>query len=292
MRHALLRHRIPPQTDRRAGDHIDRSTRGDLGYRRPSRCQDAGLPGAGRSRYLRPVRVPRRGPAPVPRQAHLQEAAADDRGTRAVRSGHRRRRRARGEGVGPRPRGDALHALVRSHDRLHGREARLVPDADRRRPDDRRVLRPEPGAGRAGRELVPVGRHPRDVRGPRLHRLGRHLADLPPGRAERRHADDPDGLRLVHRRGARPQDPAAALAGGARQARAARPALVRQQRSRSASSRTSDPSRSTSSSTAGSPSTVPTSCSPAGPCSGPLRPRARSWRTSTSARSASGSWRS
>ena len=40
--------------------------------------------------------------------------------------------------------------------------------------------------------------------------------------------DDPDRLRLVHRRGARPQDPAPALAGGAGQAGAARPALVRQ----------------------------------------------------------------
>ena len=69
-----------------------------------------------------------------------------------------------------------LHALVRADDRLDGREARLVPDPDRRRPDDRRVLRPEPGPGRAGRELVPVGRHPRHVRGARLHRLGRHLA--------------------------------------------------------------------------------------------------------------------
>ena len=193
-------------------------------------AQDAGLPGAGRGRHLRPVRVPRSGPAPVPRQADLQEAAAHDRGARAVRSGHRRRRRARREGVGAGPRGDPLHALVRPDDRLHGREARFVPDADRRRPDDRRVLRPEPGPGRAGRELVPVGRHPRHVRGARLHRLGRHLADLPAGRAERRDADDPDGLRLVHRRGARPQDPAAPLPGGARQARAARPALVRQHR--------------------------------------------------------------
>ncbi len=57
--------------------------------------------------------------------------------------------------------------------------------------------------GRAGREFVPVGRHPRHVRGPRLHRLGRHQPDLPPGRAERRHADDPDGVRVVHGRGAR-----------------------------------------------------------------------------------------
>ena len=87
-----------------------------------------------------------------------------------------------------------------------------------------RNLRP----GRARRELVPVGRPARDLRGARLHRLGRHQPDLPPGRAQRRHADDPDRLRLVHRRGARLQDPAPALAGGARQPGAPRPALVRQ----------------------------------------------------------------
>ena len=92
----------------------------------------------------------------------------------------------------------------------------------------RRVLGPEPAPGRARRVVVPVGRHPRHVRGARLHRVGRHLADLPPGRAQRRHAHDPDRVRLVHRRGARPQDPAAALAGGARQAGAAGPPLVRQ----------------------------------------------------------------
>ena len=149
-------------------------------------------------------------------------------GARAVRSGDRRRGRPRREGVGAGPRRDPLHPLVRADDRLDRREARLVPDPDRRRPDDRRVLRQEPGPGRAGRQLVPVGRDPGDVRGPRLHRLGRHLADLPPGRAERRHDDDPDGLRLVHGRGARPQDPAAALAGGPRQAGPPRPALVRQ----------------------------------------------------------------
>ena len=55
------------------------------------------------------------------------------------------------------------------------------------------------------------------------------------------------------------------------------------------SSRASAPSRSTSSSTACSPSSGPTSSSPAGPSSVPRRPRARSSRTSTSARSATGS---
>ena len=130
--------------------------------------------------------------------------------------------------MGAGPRRDPLHPLVRADDRLDGREARLVPDADRRRPHDRRVLRPEPGPGRAGRELVPVGRPAGDLRGARLHRLGRHQPDLPPGRGQRRHPDDPDGLRVVHRRGARLQDPAPALAGGARRPGAPGAALVRQ----------------------------------------------------------------
>ena len=200
----------------------------DIAAHRVAKTQD--YLEARRGRHLRPVRVPRGGPAPVPRQADLPEAPPHHRRARAVRSSHRRRRRAWREGMGARPRGHPLHALVRADDRLHRREARLVPDPDRRRPDDRRVLRPEPGPGRAGRELVPVGRHPRHVRSARLHGLGRHLADLPAGRAERRDAHHPDGVRLVHRRGARPQDPVAPLAGSARQARAARPALVRQHR--------------------------------------------------------------
>ena len=127
-----------------------------------------------------------------------------------------------------RPRCDPLHPLVRADDRLHRREARLVPEPDRRRPHDRRVLGPDADPGRARRVVVPVGRDPGDVRGPRLHRVGRDVADLPAGRAQRRHHDDPDRLRLVHGRGARPQDPAPALAGGPGQGGAARPALVRQ----------------------------------------------------------------
>ena len=142
--------------------------------------------------------------------------------------GDRRRGGAWGQGVGPVPRGDPLHPLVRADDRLHGREARLVPQPDRRRPDGRRVLGPQPPPGRAGRQLVPVGRHPIDLRGARLHRLGPHQPDLPAGRAQRRHAHHPDRVRLVHGRGARSQDPHAALAGGPGHPGAARAALVRQ----------------------------------------------------------------
>ena len=197
-----------------------------------------------------------------------------------------------GEGMGAGPGGHPLHALVRADDRLDRREARFVPDPDRRRQDDRRVLRPEPGPGRAGRELVPVGRDPGHVRGPRLHRLGRHVADLPPGRAERRHPHDPDGLRVVHR--ARPSTTRSRSCARRRRwaSRRSGSCAGSATRAPSASSPTSAPSRSTSWSTAAWPSSGLTCCSPAARCSAPRRPRARSWRTSTSARSASGSWRS
>ena len=206
----------------------DRPTDRHLGDRPAPGRQDPGLPQGRRRRHLRRVRLRRGRPAAVPGQADLPQAPPDDRRPRAVRSGDRRRRRPWREGMGARPRGDPLHALVRADDRLDRREARLVPDPDRRRPDHRRVLRQEPGPGRAGRQLVPVGRPARDLRGPRLHRLGRHQPDLPAGRAQRRHDDDPDRVRVVHGRGARLQDPAAALAGGARRTGPAGPALVRQ----------------------------------------------------------------
>ena len=49
-----------------------------------------------------------------------------------------------------------------------------APDGRRHR--DRRVLRQGAHPGRAGRVVVPDRRHPRDVRGARLHRLGPDLA--------------------------------------------------------------------------------------------------------------------
>ena len=58
----------------------------------------------------------------------FREAAPDHRRPRAVRSGDRRCGRARREGMGDGARRHPLHALVRADDRLHGREARLVPE--------------------------------------------------------------------------------------------------------------------------------------------------------------------
>ena len=98
---------------------------------------------------------------------------------------------------------------------------------DRRRRRDRRVLRQGAHPGRAGRVVVPDRRHPGDVRGARLHRLGPDVAGLHPREPQRRAAVHPDGVRVVDGRGAGPQDPAAALDGRAVAARpCARSALL------------------------------------------------------------------
>ncbi len=86
---------------------------------------------------------------------------------------------------------------------------------DRRRHGDRRLLRQGADPGRARRLHLPDRRHPRHLRGARLHRLGPDLPRLPPREPERRAALHPDRVRLLDRRGARPQDPAAALDGRA-----------------------------------------------------------------------------
>ena len=97
---------------------------------------------------------------------------------------------------------DPLHALVPAAHRHHRREARLVLRPHRRRQRDRRVLRQGADPGRAGRLVVPDRRHPRHVRGPRLHRLGSDVARLHPREPERRAALHPDRVRVVDRRGA------------------------------------------------------------------------------------------
>ena len=101
--------------------------------------------------------------------ARLRRSIAQSRAARPVA---RRRRRQRDEGLGHRARRDPLHPLVPADDRPDRREARLVPDADRRRPRRRRVQRQGAGPRRARRLELPLRRHPRHLRGPRLHRLG------------------------------------------------------------------------------------------------------------------------
>ena len=102
-------------------------------------------------------------------------------------------------------------STAEKHDSFYG--------PDRRRQRDRRVLGQGADPGRARRVLVPDRRHPRDVRGPRLHRVGPDLAGVHPREPERRAALHPDRVRVVDRRGARQQDPAAALDGRAVAAR-------------------------------------------------------------------------
>ena len=98
------------------------------------------------------------------------------------------------------------------------------------------------GDGRAiaefsGKELVkgepdaisfPVRRHPRHLRGPRLHRLGPDQPAPTSWRPQRRDAGHPDRVPELDRRGARQEDAAAALDGGAVQAGPAHPQAVRQ----------------------------------------------------------------
>ena len=189
--------------------------------------------------------LPRR-PAPAPAQARLQGAAAHARARRGARHDARRRGRAGDEGVGDGEGRHPLHALVPAADRLDRREARLLLRPRRRRQRDRRVLRQGADPGRARRLLVPDRRHPRDVRGPRLHRLGPDLARVRPREPQRRAAVHPDRVHLLDRRGARQQDPAAALDGRALRRGRARAGAARRSTTPSACSRRPAASRSTS----------------------------------------------
>ena len=100
-------------------------------------------------------------------------------------------------------------------------------EPDRRRLRDRRVRRQDAHPGRARRVELPERRPARHVRGPRLHRLGRHQPGVHPREPERQHALHPDGVRLDDRRGARQEDAAAALAAGDGHPGRAHPEAVR-----------------------------------------------------------------
>ncbi len=209
-----------------------------------------------RARLARPdpprqpgVRVERVQPgraAPAAAEGRVQGAEEDARARRGARHLAGRRRRAGDEGVGAGARRHALHALVSAADGLHRGEARLLLRPRRRRHRDRRVLRQGADPGRARRLLLPHRRHPRHLRGARLHRVGPHLAGVPAGEPQRRAAVHPHGVHVVDRRGARPQDPAAALDGRALRRGDPRAASCSASTTRSACSRRSAPSRSTS----------------------------------------------
>ena len=106
----------------------------------------------------------------------------------------------------------------------------LEPDGDGG--VDRRVRRQDAHPGRARRVELPQRRPPGHLRGPRLHRLGRHQPGVHPREPEREHAVHPDGVRVVDRRGARQEDAAAALAAGHGQAGRAGAEAVRARRAR------------------------------------------------------------
>ena len=152
--------------------------------------------------------------ATIEHSAPLDPAVAD-----VVAVGH--------EGLGDGEGRDPLRARLLPADRADRREARQLPRAGRRRLGARRVRRQDPDPGRAGRVQLPQRRPAQHVRGPRLHRLGRHQPGVHPREPERQHAVHPDGLRVDDRRGARPQDAAAALAAGDGRAGRARPEAVR-----------------------------------------------------------------
>src|SRR5215207_3461981 len=182
----------------------------------PQRRRDGPVrPDAGRRLRVRRERLLARRPAPAALADRLQAPAGDAGQRAAARSCACGRGRVRDEGVGDGARRDALHALVPAAHGLDRREARLVLLADRRRQRAGGVLRQGADPGRAGRVVVPDRRHPGDVRGARLHRLGPVVAGVHPREPERGAALHPDRFRLVDRRGARPQDPAAALDGRA-----------------------------------------------------------------------------
>ncbi len=137
--------------------------------------------------------------ARAPAQGHLQGARQDHQRGPAARHRGGQRRGARHEGVGGRKRRDALHALVPAPHGHHLRKARRLPRPERRRPCHHDLFRQGADPRRAGRVVVSQRRHPRHLRGPRLHGLGPDELRL----HQRRGLVHPDGVLLLHRRGAR-----------------------------------------------------------------------------------------
>ena len=185
-------------------------------------------------------------PAPAAAQGRLPQALQDARQGRGARHVAGRLGRARDEGVGAGEGRDPLRARLPAADRPDRREARQLLRADRRGHGAGRVLRQGADPGRARRVVVPVRRPALDVRGPRLHRLGSDQPGVHPGEPQRRAAVHPDRVRLLDRRGAGQQDPAAALDGRAVEVGDARAEAVRQRPRPSGSSPASARSRSTS----------------------------------------------
>ena len=152
-----------------------------------------------RRRTLRRRHLFEAGHAEAAAQGGLQIAAAHHRSRRAARSAHRRHRGRLDEGLGGRTRRDPLHPLVPAAHRPHGREARFAGVSRRHGRRDLQLLGLRPDAERTRRLVIPLRRPARDVRGPRLHRVGRDLAGVPQSSWQHRHALHPDGVRFVDR---------------------------------------------------------------------------------------------
>ena len=216
------------------------------------------VPGEEPGSSLRFQRVHHGGDAAAAAQVGVQIGRRHHREGRQAGPGRRRLGRLGDEGLGAVEGRHALRARLLSDDGTDRREARQLPGAGLRRPDAGRVRGQDPDPGRTGRIQLPVGRTAQHLRGPRLHRLGRHQPGLHPGEPERQHAVYPDGVRVDDRRGAGLQDAAAAQPAGDGHPRRAHPEAVRPRPAWRRSSRSAGPSRSTSWSTATSSWPAPT----------------------------------
>ena len=148
--------------------------------------------------------------------------------------------------LGHRQRGHALRPRLLSPHRPDRRKARQLFGSGRQRRSGHRILRQGIDPRRTRRVELPLGRHPRHVRSPRLHRLGRDQPGLHSGKPQRHDALHSHGLRLVDRRSARQEDAGAAIDAGPEQAGPAHLEVVRPRRSERWSRRRPAPSRNTS----------------------------------------------
>ena len=119
-----------------------------------------------------------------------------------------------------------LHPLVPAAHGGNRRETRLLRRTRRTGRRARRVLRQAARPAGTRCLVVPQRRNPQHVRSARLLRLGPRVARL----HRRLDALHPDRVHRLHGRGARLQDPAAALAGSRRQGRDGSMPLLRPQR--------------------------------------------------------------
>jgi hypothetical protein len=256
VRTAAAARRVPCKGEQERGDsswrgtlfaHIRLSQIAKGSFRERKRCSSSGHRGRHqlpthlraallfeglRERVLRNQRVRPDGDEGSAAEADLPVARSHHQQWSAARPVDRGRGRLGDEGLGDREGSDALRSRLLSAHRLHRRKARQLPLARRRWRRDRGVRREDPDPGRARCFELSERRHPRDLRGTRLHRLGRHEPRLHPRESERHDAMHPDGLRLVDGRGARQEDAAPALGPGAQPAGAARARDLRPRGSR------------------------------------------------------------